>query len=178
MHRLLHLSQQPGLSDARLQWKASASFGGKWGRQTYKSPSLSLYSTQPVQNIDQVAARYLLLAVLSLRSGGEEKRDASISSVVDQWKSWSIYRVNRTFLIALIGCRQGKLNSTWHVQQLLRLQKHVLEILLSCSFVIGLCCKTDGRSKRLLHISLNQSFFMSSTLLTLGAVHSIHSKKH
>lgn len=36
--------------------------------------------------------------------------------MMDFWKSWFIYRTElETFLIALIGFRQRKLNSTWHL---------------------------------------------------------------
>lgn len=90
------------------------------GRLT-KAHYFSLYSTLPVQNIDQAAAQVICSLLFCPRvSKGRERQTGRTAPVVDFWKSctksWSTEQTQLvTFLIALTGCRRGNLNSTWQV---------------------------------------------------------------
>lgn len=86
---------------------APGSLGEKWSRWTYKGLSLSLYSTLPVQNTDQVAARYLLLAVLSLRGGWEGGRRAASGWTSGKVGPSTEQTEMATSLIASIEGRRG-----------------------------------------------------------------------
>lgn len=86
---------------------------GKFGKEKVNQVDLqrpytfSLYSTQPVQNIDRVAAQYLLLSVPSLRVGRQGHGEKGGSLL---W--WAFGKVGpstelATFLIASIRRRHG-----------------------------------------------------------------------
>lgn len=110
------------LSYLTLVWSGSfRKFGrrGGAGRLT-KARHFSLYSPQPVQNIDQVAAQYLLLCSVLQRQGEGQEDDRGGGGgeyLFHSWKSCCAEKETKWNIFERIDWRKEKPNSTWQEAQ-------------------------------------------------------------